>query len=141
MKAIALAAIIAITSTARADVLASQLQRADDSASHRWRIVAVIAGSLGAASVAVGLAHGIGAIADWHDLENSDRCDAHGVCNADGVRLTNRANSLATASDLLIGAGLLVLIGAGELWVTTSTFEVVPIVQPTTAGVQVRTRF
>jgi hypothetical protein len=141
MKPAALVVLAALVSTARADVLATQIQRVDDCARHRRRIIAVVTGGLGAATFAVGVAHGIGAIVDWHHLENSNRCDAHHVCNADGVRLTDRANSLGRASDLLIGAGLLVAGGAVVIWLTAPDVRLVPVVEPTGAGAMLRGRF
>ncbi|HEV7559021.1 MAG TPA: hypothetical protein VGO00_26290 [Kofleriaceae bacterium] len=141
MKAVALAVVIAMASTARADVLATQIQRVDDCARHRRRIIAVITGGLGAATFTVGVIHGIGAFVDWHHLEHSNRCDAHHVCNADGVRLTDRANSLGRASDLLIGAGLLVAGGAVVIWLTAPDARIVPVVEPTGAGAMLRGQF
>jgi hypothetical protein len=141
MTRLAIVAVLAAAMPARADVLGTQLQRFDDHAHHRRRIVAVITASVGAASVAVGAAHGIGAFVDWHHLTQSNRCDAFHVCNADGARLTDRAASLARAADIFLGSGLVVVAIAAGIWISARDVQIAPVYVPDGAGVVARTQF
>jgi hypothetical protein len=121
---------------------------ADDSSRHTRRIITVVTGSVGIAGVAVGVAHGIGAYQDWHEVLDRHLCDAEHVCNPDGVRLSDRSRGLARGADILIASGLLVTGAAVVLWVTAQEVKpephttcVVPTVTPTLVGAAVMAWF
>ena len=108
----------------------------DDSARHRRRIIAVITGSVGAASVAVGIAHAIGASSNWHDFKSGpgEPCDSALVCNAAGQRAIDRAKGLARGADILIGSGLAVVGIAAAIWFTAPEPRIVPLVGSATGA-------
>jgi len=123
-------------------VAATLPTKLDDSARHRRRIIAVITGSVGAASVVVGIAHGIGAASNWHDFKSGpgEPCDRALVCTAAGQRAIDRAKGLARGADILIGSGLAVVGIAAAIWFTAPEPRVVPLVGPAT-GVAFSARF
>jgi len=136
--AVAIAVVLAAI-PARADIVADAAVRLDDSARHRRRVIAVIVGSVGAASVAVGIAHGIGAASNWHDFTagRGEPCDSALVCNDAGRRAIDRAKGLARGADILIGSGLAVVGIAAAIWFTAPE----PRVVPTGNGVAITGRF
>lgn len=72
------------------------------------RRAGIVIGGLGAASLATGIAHAVGAYRD-NDLAKA-QCPG-GVCNADGTRLVSRSQTLVLAADMLMATGAIALAG------------------------------
>ncbi len=101
------------------------------------RTIAVVVGSIGAASIIVGGLHAIGSIEDRHQADGL--CDP--TCNSEGSFLANRAHGLARGAEILIGSGLAV-VGIGvALWATAPEVRIVPVVAPTGAAAMLQLRF
>jgi hypothetical protein len=108
------------------------------------RIIAIVFGSIGVAGLAVGVGHGIGALEDWHSVQNQHLCDAGHVCNPEGVFLTDRAKGLATGSDIVTGASIVVTGISLAIYLTSRepspgdrpdrAVRIVPSVAPGSAG-------
>jgi hypothetical protein len=119
--------------TARADPKPGE----DDHDRHARRRIAVIVGSVGAASVVVGIFHAIGSVEDRRDADAL----CHPDCTDQGTYLAKRAHGLARGAEILIGSGLAV-VGAGvAIWWTAPGIRITPVVAPSMTGAVIEGRF
>ena len=104
------------------------------------RRVAVALTSLGALSVAVGVAHAVGA---YRDSSLADAQCPNGVCTANGTRLFGRAQTLKLAAEMLIGPGVVGMMGGIVMYRSArdTSAQIVPVVAPTQIGAAVAGRF
>jgi hypothetical protein len=109
----------------------------------RWerRVGLSILGA-GALVSAVGMAHVVGAVHD-HDL--ADNLCPGGACDADAQRLVARSHTLALASLLLLGPGIVAMAGGAALYVGSpdpdAGVAIVPVATPDQLGAAIVGRF
>jgi len=133
---------------AAAPAAAPSAPAVDDLARHHRRIIALIVGGIGVASIIVGAAHGIGATEDWHEVLDEHLCDSGHVCNPKGDFLTVRSGKLATAADIFVPSGIGVVAIGAVIWFTApdvkvlgTSLRVTPSISPSSAGMLVEAYF
>jgi hypothetical protein len=93
-----------------------RLRQPDYTAITDQRIAALIVGGIGLAALGLGTAFAVTAHSKWSDAES--QC-VQGVCTAEGFRLNDEGNRMATGATVsLIGGGIMVITG-GVLWFTS----------------------
>ena len=110
---------------------------------HRWeRRVGLSIAAAGALVSAVGLAHVVGAVHD-HDL--ADNLCPGGTCNADAERLRARSFTLALASGMLLGPGIVGIAGGLAMYESAPDSgdgpHIVPVAGPDRIGAALVGRF
>lgn len=99
---------------------ATALDRGEPSDPGRTRrLVGLGVGAGGVVAVGLGLVVGYEARKSWNDAFDRGLCDSDtNVCNDEGQRLTEQARHQATASNIVVGAGLAVVTAGVILYLT-----------------------
>jgi hypothetical protein len=125
-------------------------QSAPESAPSSWttqKTLAVVAGGVGVAGLAVGSVFGLIAKSKNDEALQPQNCRTSTLCNQNGLNLTSDAKSAANLSTISFIAGGVLLAGGVVLWVTAPSgapatgLRITPAVAPTYGGLALDAAF